>query len=252
MLSADNFTSDGKLKKINWAKENAPAHWLKKNPFLTYFANIFLVMTAEVERFTVKEALLAKDKIQDKALAMAWDTLIQEEMSHAYQHACVSQDLKRHKYPIDFMRKLTRMMLNMYAKIMGEKSRFALVLAMELYAHGTAVAALEANLFPRDKSAVHDFLRWHAEEELPHFDISIRVYRALGGKYYRRAAVQIYFIFLSGLLTMLFFPLFLSTDLFQKRRITFKHITHALSFAYEYKSVAWRRIKHWFFVLMPD
>jgi predicted metal-dependent hydrolase len=252
MLSADNFTSDGKLKKINWAKENTPVHWLKKNPLLTHLSNIYIIVTTEIERFTVKEALLLKNKIKDKSLAMAWDTFIKEEMSHAYQHAGVSQDLKRHKYPVDFMMKFTRMILNVYAKIMGEKSRLALVLGMELYAHGLAVASLESNLFSRDQSAIYDFLRWHAEEELSHFDLCSRVYRDLGGKYFRRAAVQIYFIFLAGFLGILFWPLLLLTDLFQGRRIKFKDITHTFSFTYAHKAVAWRRIKHWFSVLMPD
>lgn len=242
MRSAENFTNTGKLKKINWTAENTPAHWLKNEPILTYLGNTYIIVTTEVERFTIKIGLPLKDKIKDEQLKLEWAQLIDEEIAHAYQHTCVTNDLKRHKYPIKFMTKYSKALFWVISK-MGIKSKLAFILAMEFYAHELASSALENNLFPVDELAIYDFLRWHAEEEMTHSSLCFRVYKYFGGGYIRRVIILLFFTFFASFTTWFFIPQFFFVDIFQRRKVKFKNLGTAYRFMYGRKGAFWGRFK---------
>lgn len=208
MFSADNFNRAGKFKKMDWIAENTPVHWFQGEPILTYLGNSYIIVTTEIERFTIKTALLLTNKINDEQLRLEWDKFTREEMSHAYQHTCVSNDLKRHKYPIDFMIKYSKVFFWLVTKITSVKSKMALVLAMEFYAHELSMSALDNNLFPIDELGIYDFLRWHAEEELSHSELCFRVYKYFNGGYLRRVAMLLFFTFFVVLTVIIFFLCF--------------------------------------------
>lgn len=242
MRSAENFTNAGKLKKINWAAENTPAHWLRGEPFLTYLGNTYIIVTADVERFTIKAGLSLKDKIKDEQLKLEWAQLIDEEIAHAYQHTCVTNDLKRHKYPIKFMMKYSKGLFWLISRL-SIKSKLAFILAMEFYAHELATSALENNLFPVDELAIYDFLRWHALEEMTHSSVCFRVYKYFGGGYIRRVTILLFFTFYASFTTHFFLPLFFFADLAQKRKVKFKNFNMAYRFMYGRKGALWGRLK---------
>lgn len=251
MRSADNFNRAGKFKKMDWVAEDTPAHWFQGEPVLTHLGNSYIIVTTVIECFTIKTALSLSNKINDEQLRLEWDTFTKEEMSHAYQHTCVSNDFKRHKYPIDFMIKYSKALFWLVSKIMSIKSQLALVLAMEFYAHELAMSALDNNLFPIDELGIYDFLRWHAKEELSHSELCLRVYKYFNGGYIRRITMMLFFIFFVALTILIFLPLFFLVDIVQKRKIKLKNISTAFSFLLGRKGLFWGRAKTCFFFFHP-
>ncbi len=243
MRSEGNFTSTGKLKNIDWAAENTPVHWFHKEPILTYLANSYIIVTTEIERFTIKIARTLKDFIKEEQLRLEWELFIKEESAHAYQHNCVSNDLYRHKYPIKFMIKYSRLFFGLMYKVMSIKSKIALILSMEFYAHQMAVAAIENNILPKDELAIYDFLRWHAEEELSHFNLCLRVYHSIGGGYIRRVIAIIFFSLFVAFTSILFLPLFFCIDVVYRRKVTFKNIFTAYSYLFGRHGLFFERLK---------
>jgi len=251
MRSEDNFTSAGKLKKINWAVENTPVHWWNSNPLLTYCGNLYIITTAEIERFTVKVASPLKDEIKDEQLKLEWEQFINEEVAHAYQHTCISKDINRHKYPVTFVTKCVKLFYWIALKIMSTKSKLALVLTLELYAHEFSIMTLSHNCFPMDELAIYDFLRWHAEEELSHSSLCLKVYKYCGGGYVRRAIIFFYFSFWFVFAVMLFLPMLFFVDIFQGRRVKLKHISSAYVYLYGRQGVLSGCFKSFFSFLNP-
>ncbi len=190
-----------------------------------------------------------KDNIKDDQLKLEWTQLIDEEIAHAYQHTCVTNDLKRHKYPIKFMMKYSKGLFWLVSKL-SIKSKLAFVLAMEFYAHELAISALESNLFPVDELAIYDFLRWHALEEMTHSSVCFRVYKYFGGGYIRRVVILLFY-FLCFFYTPFFVPLFYCADLSQKRKVKFKNFRAAYGFMYGRKGALWGRLKTYLAFFSP-
>lgn len=241
MQSADNFTRNGKIKKLDWDAEQTPAFWFKNEPLLTYLANAYIIVTTEIERFTISVGWLVKDKIKDDVLQLAWEKLIKEEHTHAFQHTRVSQHFMRHHYPINFMIKYSKASFWLAAKTLSLKSQMALVLATECYAHELAISALENNFFPKDELAIYDFLRWHAEEEIAHSRICMDVYKQMGGGYFRRTLMLVLFSAFTVFTAIVFSPLFFVVDLAKRRRIKFKNLHTAFSFMFGWQGLFWGR-----------
>jgi predicted metal-dependent hydrolase/ubiquinone/menaquinone biosynthesis C-methylase UbiE len=246
----DTYNEFERFKKINWDSENTPAHWWEGEPILTYLANAYIIVTSEIERFTIKTAHLVSDKITDRSLKESWGDLIREESAHAYVHTKISNDFKRHKYPIRFMIKYSNFFFRVASKL-SIKSKMALVLAMEFYAHELALLAFRANFFPVGKLAIYDFLNWHIEEELTHSDLCFRVYKCLGNNYILRIAMLSLFTFFTFFTILLFMPLFFFIDAFQGRKMKFKNLCSTYKFLYKHKKFMWKGIKNYFSFFIP-
>lgn len=241
----ENSNEFERLKKINWALENTPAHWWKNISLLSYWGNSYIIITSEVERFTIKVAHLVNEKITDQPLKEHWKQFIREESAHAYVHFKVSNDLQRHKYPVTFITNCSKYFFKLASK-MNIKSQMALVLSMEFVAHELSILALKGNFFPRNVLAIYDFLQWHAQEELTHINLCFQIYQCLESKYIRRVIMMIFFtlfIFISFLSHMIFFVF---VDLAQGRGMKFKNFTLTYRFLCQHKRLIWTAIKHYF------
>ncbi len=251
MRSEDNFTSDGQFKNINWNAEKTPAHWMHNEPILSYWGNTYIIITAEIERFTIRLSQSIIDEIKDDQLKLEWSILIKEERAHAYQHTCVTEDLKRHHYPIDFMKKYSKLAFGFASRKMNTKNKLALVLVMEFVAHQFSIACIESNMYPINELAIYDFIRWHAEEEMSHFDLCRKVYQHFGGGYFRRIAMLILFGCFVLYSIILFCPIFFFVDIYQGRKIKFKNFYTAFSYMYGFKGLLWSRLKPSLAFLLP-
>ena len=118
MDSSDNFDEYGNFKKINWDTQSTPRFWFNGDPLLTYFGNVYVVVTAEVERFTIAVTKQLITEIKDEKLKEALEVFINEECAHAYQHSCVTNHLKQHKYPLGFIGKCAKFFFKLCLKIM--------------------------------------------------------------------------------------------------------------------------------------
>lgn len=243
MQSADNFTHNGKLKNINWIAENTPAHWFHNQPFLSYLGNAFIIVTPEIERFGIKAIKFFKKNIKDEQLKSELDVLIREEAAHAYQHNCVTNDLKRHKYPIGFMMKYSRAFFWLASKVLNNKNKIAFFFSMEFYAHQLALASVEHNLFPEDELAIYDFLRWHAAEEMAHPNLCFRLYHHIGGGYIQRVLALMFFLFFMLITAMLFVPMFFCVDVVYRSKMTFKNLPRSIFYIFKYKSIFFDRLR---------
>lgn len=247
MQSKDNFTAEGGFKKINWRKQNTPLHWLRGQLFFTYLANAYIIVTGEIERFTLRVMSSLRAFIDNESLLNGLDNLVREEKAHAYQHACVSQDLKRHKYPISFMLHSTRLFFTFCYSSMSNKSRLALVLAMEFYAHQASKVVIEYNVFPENQLAIYDFLRWHAKEELMHTPLCFKLYAYVKGGYVRRIFMYLFFTAYIHIAVFFFMFIFFSIDVFYRRRpVSRPKKTTTLRLVFKNKSVIWQLLKNYF------
>lgn len=242
MRSIDNFTKTGRLK-IDWSAQNIPVHWFNDDIVLTYLADIYIITTAEIERFTVQVARSLKDKIQDVQLKQAWEQFIKEEIAHAFQHTCVNAVIRNHKYPVNFITRNSKLLFWIASRTLGIKSKLAFILAMEFWAHEMASASLERNLFPKNKLAIYDFLRWHSEEELSHADLCLKVYRYFGGGYIRRTLFLFLFSIYTFISVNISILLFSVIDLIKKRPIRCKQRAKATWFLLGYDGIMWSRFR---------
>lgn len=251
MRSKDNFDSDGKFKKVNWKKENTPRYWLKNNPVLSYIGNVYIIVTAEIERFAIQAIKEIHPQIKDAALYDEIDIFIKEEMAHAYHHTSASNDLLRHDYPVKFITKYSRGFFNLCSSMTGVKGKIALVFAMEFFAHEMSVAVLRHNLFPKNKLAIFDFLWWHAHEELSHSNLCFRLYNYFNCGYFRRI-FSLNLISLFSIITLSFTPhLFFIKEKCQGRKIKIKYLFSTIAFFFGRKGILWKHFKPYFKYFLP-
>jgi len=252
MYSANNFDNYGKFKKIDWDTQSTPVHWLKGEPILTYLGNLYIIVTAYIERFTITATKSILPEIKDEQLKQELNFFINEEISHAYQHTCVTNHLKKHEYPVNFIEKYAGIFFKICLKIMNKKSKIAFVLAMEFHAHELSLLALKNNLFPKNQLRIYDFIWWHAIEELSHADLCFRLYKATGGGYFRRILINIFFTCFSFFTAFLFMPIFFYTDLIKHRNIKFKQIKYALVYLFGVNGLFWQLVKPYFRFYNPS
>lgn len=238
------------FKEFDWSIET-PVHWWNDEPVFTYLANLYIVITAIVERFTVKVSLSIKNKIKDDVLACEWDQFIKEEMAHAHQHTCATNVLKKHQYPINMVINYAKLIFGLADKLFKPSTKMALVFAMEFYAHLIVTVALEENLLPTGRLAMFHFLKWHAEEEITHAHLCQRVYDSLYGGYLQRVTMlSLFALFVSS--TLFFVPIFVVIDLVYGRRVKLKHWRLAYDYSFGPKGLIWKKTKEFFSFFSPN
>ncbi len=165
-----------------------PEWWFKHNALLSFILNASSATVPEAERFIVRTASRAHDRVWDKELRKRAETLVHEETAHARVHDAYNRYLEVCGFPAFAFSDDTKKLVEFFERTVSLETNLAICAMLE---HFTAVFSKQlfdyGILEGEDTDERMDRIwSWHSLEELEHRSTAIDLYRELGGGYLRR------------------------------------------------------------------
>ncbi|MER7761356.1 metal-dependent hydrolase [Streptomyces sp. NPDC097619] len=188
-----------KARKVSFAWDDTPLHWLPGHPFATHTMNVLHLLLPAGERWFVHVYKQVLPYITDDRLREDVIGFIGQEAMHAAAHDEVLPHLKRlgldptpYTAQVDWM----------FEKLLGDRTlppgkarewwlmeRVAMIAAIEHYTAFLGNWVLNAEELDRRGAdpVMLDLLRWHGAEEVEHRSVAFELFMHVDGSYRRRA-----------------------------------------------------------------
>jgi predicted metal-dependent hydrolase len=161
-------------------------HWLGGDAYRTHFFNA-LSMTFPIgeQMFIDSVRAVPQECLHDAALRAEVKDFIGQEASHRFVHAQYNAQLVRQGFDYTLEPRILRRVR--LIEQLDARSRVAITCALEHYTAVLADGLLRHPEWLADaEPAMRTLWSWHAAEETEHKAVAFDVYRAAGGKYWRR------------------------------------------------------------------
>ena len=184
-------------RRVKFAWEETPLHWVPGDPFTTHLLNVLHMLLPAGERWFVHVYKQALPLIRDDKLYDDVKGFMGQEGTHAVAHQRVLEHMKEQGLdPGPYVEQVEWM----FTKLLGDDStppgtrdwwlreRIAIIAAIE---HFTAVLGqwiLRSRGLDRAGAdpVMLDLLRWHGAEEVEHRSVAYDVFAHVDGGYARR------------------------------------------------------------------
>jgi predicted metal-dependent hydrolase len=187
-----------KARKVSFAWEETPLHWVPGDPFATHTINVLHLLLPAGERWFVHVYKQVLPHIHDDRLREDVIGFIGQEAVHSQAHDDVLPRLKElgldptpYTAQVDwFFEKLLgdRTLPPGKARAWWLKERIALIAAIEHYTAFLGDWVLNADELDRRGAdpMMLDLLRWHGAEEVEHRSVAFDLFMHVDGSYRRR------------------------------------------------------------------
>lgn len=175
-------------RRVRFAFEDAPRHWLAGRPALTHLGNGLHVLFPPGEKWFVRLANQALPQLRDPALAAAARGFVGQEALHARTHEAFCKVLAGQGFPIARMEAALEREIARRERRLPFSMQLAVVSGIEHYTSALGAWAFERNVFDGAEPALRDLFLWHAAEEIEHKCVAFDLREALAPGYLRRVA----------------------------------------------------------------
>ncbi|MEU7444646.1 metal-dependent hydrolase [Streptomyces diastaticus] len=188
-----------KARKVSFAWEETPLHWVPGDPFTTHTINVLHMLLPAGERWFVHVYQQVLPYIRDERLREDVIGFIGQEAMHAQAHDEVLPQLREQGLdPTPY----TAQVDWMFEKMLGDRTlppgrprrwwlmeRVALIAAIEHYTAFLGDWVLNADRLDAAQAdpVMLDLLRWHGAEEVEHRSVAFDLFQHVDGGYRRRA-----------------------------------------------------------------
>lgn len=226
---------------IDWSKVQTPRFWFENDPVITHSFNVFSLLIPDAEHFIIKSLRAYEDKITDPELSARIKAFCREEGSHSLVHARFNEDLKRHGYPIDFIKKFARLNYLVFNKLFTKKTKIAISVCYEHFTIMLAKPGFEKEVLDPDFSEAYNLFLWHAYEEMSHRTLLFEIYDSIGGGYIRRVwAMMIATSFVFFYLCPITLYILLFTDVRHRKGVLkFKYAKSLMKFLWNIREASY-------------
>lgn len=236
MKYVDKIPKVNYFANLTWSEVNTPRYWFKNEPIITHMFNAFSLLIPEAEYFIVRAIKPIEKSIHDPEIVLRIKAFLAEEFTHSLQHTRFNNDLKRYKYPIDFLSRFLRVSYRALGKCVSKKTNIAISVCFEHFTVMFAHTGFDKETLEPGGSAIQDLFLWHAYEELSHRSFLMDLYHHIGGGYIRRIwamLISTAFVFLYIAPVLLFTLLF--SDFYQRRGLSFRNFIATFKFMWSVK-----------------
>ncbi|NBE53195.1 metal-dependent hydrolase [Streptomyces boluensis] len=187
-----------KARKVSFAWEETPLHWIPDDPFATHTINVLHLLLPAGERWFVHVYKQILPYIKDEQLRADVIGFIGQEAMHSQAHDEVLPHLREQGLdPTPY----TAQVDWFFEKLLGDRTlppgkarkwwlleRIALIAAIEHYTAFLGDWVLNAEELDRRGAdpTMLDLLRWHGAEEVEHRSVAFELFMHLDGSYKRR------------------------------------------------------------------
>nr|WP_236070667.1 metal-dependent hydrolase [Streptomyces polyasparticus] len=187
-----------KARKVSFAWEETPLHWIPGDPFTTHTINVLHLLLPAGERWFVHVYKQVLPYIEDDRLREDVIGFIGQEAMHAQAHDEVLPHLKEQGLdPAPYLAQVDWL----FEKLLGDRTlppgrarkwwlyeRVALIAAIEHYTAFLGDWVLNAESLDRKGAdpTMLDLLRWHGAEEVEHRSVAFELFLHVDGNYSRR------------------------------------------------------------------
>lgn len=175
------------------SNERLPRDWYAGDPQLTPIVGALSLMFPRGESFFVESVRRFRDRIDDPALAADVVGFVGQEAMHGREHRAFNELLaQRAPEAVARIDRHVKFLLGGARKFLSPRGQLAVTCALEHYTATLAEHLLEpGGLGESIHPAAQPMWLWHGFEELEHRAVAFDVYRAVGGGYFRRAALML-------------------------------------------------------------
>ncbi|MGW0733217.1 metal-dependent hydrolase [Streptomyces sp. NPDC002851] len=187
-----------KARKVSFAWEETPLHWIPGDPFTTHTINVLHLLLPAGERWFVHVYKQVLPYIKDDRLREDVIGFIGQEAMHSQAHDEVLPHLREQGLdPTPY----TAQVDWLFEKLLGDRTlppgkarkwwlleRVAMIAAIEHYTAFLGNWVLNADELDRRGAdpTMLDLLRWHGAEEVEHRSVAFELFMHLDGSYSRR------------------------------------------------------------------
>ncbi|MGW0301434.1 metal-dependent hydrolase [Streptomyces anthocyanicus] len=187
-----------KARKVSFAWEDTPLHWVPGDPFTTHTINVLHLLLPAGERWFVHVYKQVLPYIRDERLREDVIGFIGQEAMHSQAHDEVLPHLRDQGFdPTPY----TAQVDWLFEKLLGDRTlppgrprrwwlmeRVALIAAIEHYTAFLGDWVLNAEALDRRGAdpTMLDLLRWHGAEEVEHRSVAFDLFVHVDGDYARR------------------------------------------------------------------
>jgi uncharacterized protein len=187
-----------KARKVSFAWEETPLHWIPDDPFATHTINVLHLLLPAGERWFVHVYKQILPYIEDEQLREDVIGFIGQEAMHSQAHDEVLPHLREQGLdPTPY----TAQVDWFFEKLLGDRTlppgkarkwwlmeRVALIAAIEHYTAFLGDWVLNAEELDRCGAdpTMLDLLRWHGAEEVEHRSVAFELFMHVDGSYTRR------------------------------------------------------------------
>ncbi|MDI3403154.1 metal-dependent hydrolase [Streptomyces cavernicola] len=187
-----------KARKVSFAWEETPLHWLPDDPFTTHTINVLHLLLPAGERWFVHVYKQVLQYIEDEQLRADVIGFIGQEAMHSQAHDEVLPHLREQGLdPTPYTAQIDWF----FEKLLGDRTlppgkprkwwlmeRVALIAAIEHYTAFLGDWVLNADELDRRGAdpTMLDLLRWHGAEEVEHRSVAFDLFMHVDGSYSRR------------------------------------------------------------------